>query len=586
MKNYKKSNNLFFILICLSVLTSLALTSIFSNTVERELLNEFVGIKFVIESDTDFEASLNYTYDQKISGKYRLKNLSSSPDTLFFEFPKSKSVIKKFRLDFGNDPKINYVKIKEMLLIFNNKTIFLDQNEIFSSLYRNFSDVELDKKNKTIYFKKNAKPFDPYIIFLPLAELSLHKSIFPFALMLPFAIVLLIYFIIIKLRYSHSGLLDLLVLLFVICIPLKIAWSTFCTLLLCFYGIINAVLRQRINYKNPITYSFIALLLVLLIIGRPDDYSSVEKQLSLLFFAVISATLTLPKSKIYEYYVHLFLFFNAIMVVSGISFLISLDDFYGVGIIDYFKDIKNYSINVRKWFYYDHAAFLSLFGLIGIPFAHSLYSEKKIDIKLIYLYHILLFSFIALAGTRLCLFLYGIFLANMLFPKWNIRRRVIINLSVYALFTTLLVFNIEKIDKSRYQLWSVSWEAIKEKPLFGYGLNKSNDIINNMHYINKAGFSSTLDLNHSHNQFLTFLLEIGFIGLAAIVAILGFVTYKANLFKNRTFILFLIGLGYMFLTESVLETSKPIYVICFLLLVITTLKDQLNASCQSPNQIS
>ena len=421
---------------------------------------------------------------------------------------------------------------------------------------------------------------------MPLAELSLQKSVFSFALILPFAIAMLVYFIIIKIRYSQLELMDLLVLLFIICIPLKIAWSTFYTLLLCFYGIINAFLKHRVNFGNPISYSFIALLLVLLIFGRPTDYSSIEKQLSLLFFAIISATITLPKSKIYTYYVHFFIIFNAIMVVSGISFLISLDEFYGVGIIDYFRDIKSYSINVRKWFYYDHAAFLSFFGLIGMPFAHNLYKEKSIALNLVWLFHILLFSFIALAGTRICLLLYAIFLANMLCSNWRIRRRIIINLSIYTLFAIILTLNIQKVDPSRSQLWSVSWEAIKEKPLFGYGLNNSNAIINDMHYIHKAGFSSALDLNHSHNQFLTFLLEIGFIGLAALVAIIGIVFYKAKLLKNETFILFLIGLGYMFLTESILETSKPIYVVCFLLLLISTAKDQINDSFQGPNQIS
>src|SRR5690606_41733303 len=64
------------------------------------------------------------------------------------------------------------------------------------------------------------------------------------------------------------------------------------------------------------------------------------------------------------------------------------------------------------------------------------------------------------------------------------------------------------------------------------------------------------------------LLEIGLVGTLALIILLSWFLYKGKYYKDDTLVLFVLGLSYMFLTESVFETSKPMYVICFLFLVI------------------
>ncbi|PCJ97709.1 MAG: hypothetical protein COA50_04520 [Flavobacteriaceae bacterium] len=566
MCSIQKTYFLFFIPLC--ILASVLFTSIYSYTVKQDLLHDFKGMKFIVDSDSDFEASLIYTYSQKFDGSSKLKNLKSTSDTLIFMFPDSDEIVKKFRLDFGNDPKITQVKIKQLQLLFSDKTIVLDEEDIFNGFYKNSSSIDLNKKQQIISFKKEINPFDPYIIFLPLAELSLQGPTYTMVLLSPFIIFLLVFLINIRKQYKVTTL-EVLILLFIICIPLKIAWTTFCTILLCAYGLFSAINNKKLLFRNPFFYGFIGVFCLLVFFGRPSSFSIIDKQLSLLLFAFISTTIFFPKYKVYRYYVFTFFILNAIMLASSICFLFWFNDFYGLEIADYFINIKDYSDNIRGWLYYDHAAFLSFFGLVGLLFAHKLYERKEMDLKLVYSYHILLFLFIVLVGTRICLGLYVVFLVNLL-TNWSNKKRILINTLLYVIFGSLLIFNIQKIDLNRYHLWNVSWEAIKDNPLFGYGLGKSNAILHNRYFIDKANFLSPLDLNHSHNQYITFLLEIGFVGLTVVIAGIAYFVYITKLYKNTVAVLFMFGLGYMFLTESILQTSKPLYVICFLFTFLTS----------------
>ncbi|MCJ7467539.1 MAG: O-antigen ligase family protein, partial [Maribacter sp.] len=292
-------------------------------------------------------------------------------------------------------------------------------------------------------------------------------------------------------------------------------------------------------------------------------------------FAIVSLLIALPKRYSYRQFVYFMLVFNALMVSAGVTFLLWFHEFYALDALDYFKDIKIYSGLVRDWLYYNHAAFLSFFGLSGMLFAHALYQKRRLGKKVLYVYDSLLLLFIVLMGSRVCLVIYGVFLLNLL-TQWKYKRRVIMNSLLFISISTILLYNIKKTDPTRYQLWSISWEAIKEKPWFGYGLGSSDKILHDSQFIGDAGFTSDLDFNHPHNQFISFLLEIGALGTLAIIMIVVYWLYKTEQHKNKIMVLFLVGLGYIFLTESILETSKPLYIICFLFLLITNEDKKLN----------
>ncbi|WP_420603495.1 O-antigen ligase family protein [Flagellimonas sp.] len=555
---------LYFIPLC--IIASLVLSFFYANSIKQKIVQDFQGIKFIVDSETDFNSTLVYTYSDKINGSNKLSNILGGSDTLLFLFPDTEKVVKKLRLDFGNDPKIESVRIQQLQLLFQNDTMVLDQDEVFAGLYNVSSSVDLDKKNQIIQFKKNVDPFDPYIIFSPLGELVLQESNYKMVLLLPFFIFLIVYLIVHWKSYQIT-LLDFLVLLFIICIPLKIAWTTFFAILLCLYGVVRFFKTRKVQFKYQ-GVIFIGVFCLYAIFGRPSSFSSFDLQLSYLMFAVIGMTISFSRNTIFRYYAFFFLMLNAIMLVSGVNFLLWFNDFYGLGILDYYRDIKIYSGDIRQWLYYDHAAFLSFFGLIGMLFFHKLHEKKEVNTALLCLYHVLLLSFIVLSATRICLLIYAVYLMNLAF-KWKGKKLVKINALLFVLVATFLVFNIGKIDSNRNYLWQVSWKAIKEKPFFGYGVNQSEHVLQNDVFIDNLKVTNSMDLNHSHNQFLTFLIEIGMVGLLLLIIGGFYLFYKSKLYQNSFLTLFIFGLVYIFLTESILQTSKPLYVICFLFLAMS-----------------
>lgn len=555
---------LFYLPLCM--LISVVLYAILARYIKREIISDFKGMEFTVDSSSEFNAELYYTYDDQFSS-HKLKPTKVGKGSFLFKFPNDHKLIKRFRLDLGNMPKKMEVKITKLRLLFRERTIVLEEDAVFNSIFLNSSAVFLDKDKRIIYSRENVKPYDPYLIFAPLGALVMPIYLRFIVLLLPFFC--WGFFYMPKRRSDvKPTILGVLTLLFILCIPLKIAWTTFCTILLCIYGIYLLIKEKRTDRKSNLFIFYICIFSFFILFGRPSELSLMNIQLALPLFAILSVSVIYKSIDAHlKNYVFFFLLFNAIILTAGINFLLWFHNFYGLGIMDYFSEIKIYSGNVREWLFYDHAAFLSYFGLVGLLFANELYKQSKIPKEIYYLYNILMFLFIIVVGARIALLVFLVFRINFILKLRPITR-ITLNGIIFGAVASLLYLNIDKIDLNRYHLWSVSWEAIKERPWFGYGLETSNAILHDPRFMERAGFSIPLNLNHSHNQFLTFVVEMGFIGTFCFFAALVYFLYKERLFSNTTMVLFVYGLGYIFLTESILQTSKPLYVICFLFLLI------------------
>ena len=568
MKEHEKDFVFFAKTIWLCIALSIIFSSLLFLSVKREIIHDFKGMEFVIDSDVDFDSELYYSYSDQFDASLKIANTGLTQNTSVFLFPKGDKMITKFRLDFGDESRPNKIKIKELRLLFNDRTILLDEKKAFSAIFLNSAAAVLDKNERIIYTKMVAEPFDPYIVFSPLGKLTLPTWKFAIALIFPFLILGAYYF----LKNGHNikaSWTDFLGVLFIVSIPLKIAWTTFCAIVWGAYGVGSSIKKREKWIPNIVSYFFIVLFLILFLFGRPNNLSIMDKYFVLLLFAIISTTIAIPKIKLYRVYTIFFMFFNAVIVAAGINFFIWFNDFYGMTFFEYFNEIKTYSGNIREWLYYDHASFLSFFGIIGLLFLHELYESLSLDKRIVYTYHGLLLLFIIFVGARICLILYIVVLLNLI-VKWNIKKRIVMNTLLYIVVSTLLIFYIEKLDFYRHHLWSVSWQAIKERPIFGYGLGKSNEILQNQKNFEFSAYSTYTELNHSHNQFLTFLLELGILGFGALIVATLYFFLRTQLWRKKYLVIFVFGLLYMFLTESILETSKPLYVICFLFLLFLT----------------
>lgn len=550
-----------------AMLLGIILNILLVRYIKHSVLSDFEGIVFYMPTDADYTSALYYSFSNDFFPNDRLHPEKGSNNELYFKFPKTTIVPTNFRLDFGNDSSASLVTIDSMAIIFSNKSVVINKKDLFSHIILNSEAIHLNKYERKLSFNAVASPFDPYIVFDPLAKILLDNHPLKWVVFLgPFLI-----FIVFNLKRwcvtSKLDIVDVLFMAFIVCIPLKIAWTTFVALLICAYSIFSAIREKKFDFKNPHAYLLLGFFLVLLILGRPTSLKVIDHQLAFVLFYFIIATVKLNWNKISRFYVYFMLLLNAVLVTSGIGFLLSFHNVFGLDVSEYFLEIKTYSGNIREWFYYDHAVFLTFFGLVGLLFMRNVFNSKKERIEIVVTYHILLLSTILLVGARISLLIYSVFVINLVL-KITPKQRLVSNTIVLLGILLLLFKFISSVDQSRSGLWLVSWEAIKEKPLLGYGLGSSDQVLHQESIMQKTNMKIPDTLNHSHNQFLTFLLEIGFIGISLLVILIAVYLKGTGQYKSMPMVLFIFGLCYVFLTESILQTSKPVFVLCFLFSII------------------
>ena len=536
--------------------------------IKHSVFSDFQGIAFYLPGNTVFKSTLYYSFSNEFLQENKVSSETGINNELYFKFPKTDIVPTNFRLDFGNDSSASLVSIDSMGIIYSDKSIVINQKELFSHIIMNSAAINLNKNERTLGFNALKSPFDPYIVFDPLIKILLDYHPLKWVVLLgPFLI-----FIAFNLKRWSVTLklskVDVLFMAFIVCIPLKIAWTTFVTILICAYGIFLAIREKNFDFKNPHALLLLGFFLVLLIFGRPSSLKVIDHQLALVLFYFIIATIKWNWNRISRFYIYFMLVLNAIIVTSGIGFLLSFHDVFGLEVSQYFFEIKTYSGNIREWLYYDHAVFLTFFGLIGVVLLKDIVNLNRENRGVVMAYHVLLLATILLVGARISLLIYGVFIINLnlkIKPKLRLASNTIVFLSIL-----LFLFKfIGSVDQNRLGLWSVTWQAIKEKPLLGYGLGSSDQILHQEYFMKKANTVIPEILNHSHNQFLTVLLEIGFIGTSLLVILIVVYLKRTGQYKSMPMVLFIFGLCYVFLTESILQTSKPLFVLCFLFAMIT-----------------
>lgn len=548
-----------------AILSTISSWFYFKQTRDK-LINNLIGIEFALETQSIFKSNLYYTYGDSFSSNLRLSDVNLNNDTLLFEFPRNNDVITKIRLDFGNDRRIKPVKINRIKLLFKSESIILEEKSIIQKCQDNSPALILNKESGIIEFNEKLIPFDPYLVFSPLVEFTINHRQFAIYLLSPMILCLLLYFTT-KFKTYWLTAQNLIFFLFIFCIPLKIAWTTFAAILLSLYGAYRIVVQRKPINNTPLAYLLLFFFLTLFVLGRPSRVTDIDIQLGLIIWAIISLTLKVPKVEVLKAYVYYFIIIIVLVLASGIGFLLWFNDLYGLQLLLFFKDIKLYSRELRGWLYYDHAAFLSFFGIIGILFLQKLYRLGQIKKNIVWTFHILIISLILITATRIGIIIYLLIVLNVVFLV-DYKKRWILNSIAFIIFSCSLVAKIDSIDRNRAILWKNSWHLIKEKPFFGYGIGQSDKVLHSFNLKKGNVGLPILELNHSHNQFLTFLLEFGFVGIFILSFALCFFLFSTSQYRNDMMITFLFASGYLFLTESALQTSKPLYVISFLLLSI------------------
>src|SRR5690606_23093836 len=124
---------------------------------------------------------------------------------------------KRFRLDFGNDPKLKKVDIRSLFLVFKDKTVSFNGRHIFDGPLLTSTSMYLNREDRLLEANNFAESFDPYIVLPPLGQYFWSDWKHIAIVLSPFLILTLLY--VVKHRKAYNvTVIDVLLLGFIICI--------------------------------------------------------------------------------------------------------------------------------------------------------------------------------------------------------------------------------------------------------------------------------------------------------------------------------------------------------------------------------
>lgn len=158
---------------------------------------------------------------------------------------------------------------------------------------------------------------------------------------------------------------------------------------------------------------------------------------------------------------------------------------------------------------------------------------------------------------------------------WNkvptVKYRFSVSLAALEKYKLEKPINPEEGTLQRIVIWKHSLNAIKEKPLFGYGTGDLHETLDKKFKEGKFFYGITTHLN-CHNQYLQTAVCIGIIGLMVLLFILIALFYQGFKIKETIIILFALIISLHFLFESMLETQAGIIFISFFISLFGILK--------------
>jgi O-antigen ligase len=235
-----------------------------------------------------------------------------------------------------------------------------------------------------------------------------------------------------------------------------------------------------------------------------------------------------------------------------------------------------------------HATYMSLYVSLSIAtFLYYFLEEKNKNSLLLYLIGIAILS-----GGLLQLASRAVLIATILFvvgvfPFFITDKKIRLKFILVTLSVSLItVYGITKIDplkkryvaELRYDLsnpsanneitepritrWRSALPLIKHSLLFGNGSGSEKRLLKENYFENKLYTSYLLELN-AHNQYLSFLIKTGVLGLIVFLATLSTGFAAARRSRDIVFISFLIMISIVSFSENILDVNKGIFFYAF-----------------------
>ena len=567
------SQNSFVYRICLSMIFSLTLNFIFSFYVTSKLQQSNfelqIKLNYSINSSLDlyFDTGNNFSQINK-----KRVNVNQGANSIKIPFTlKDGEHLKFIRLDFGENTKLSKVRIDELQLLGDKDVLFkLNEKNILKSIGFAKNITSIDQNIGVLNLETSVKPFDPYIVLKPIYELIL--PLWQRILLLVISWVILFFIPVYKwIKVNLNDFKVLFAALFISVILLKTAWLTLASIFMLTLGIIT-FLKYKSFYYNKANYLLVTFFLVPCLLLGNGQFSKLAIPMTFVIFLLISMTIDFSDSldEIKKIYTKVFIVFGSILIVYSVLFFCFDGYYYNIKFSNFFLDLRTNRHHLLYWVFYDHTTFISFFILIGQIFVLNLKKEKLVSIQYFVLYSILAVTSLLLLGSRFALLL-GIMIMFLNYNSIRILKLILIPL--YIIIFGFTIGFIKSIDPFRAKLWEISVSKAKENLWFGFGTGNSSEILPINLPIQKSGITTIMEINHSHNQHLSYLLENGLIGSIIIMFTSLSLLYLYGKQNNKTLTLVMFATMILAIIESPFKTATPTYVICFILSVFSYKKE-------------
>ena len=324
--------------------------------------------------------------------------------------------------------------------------------------------------------------------------------------------------------------------------------------------------------------------------------SDIETKLTLLFFPVIILSLNIEKEQM-----------QAIKdrFIEGCLLAIVL--------LLIFSGYNYYIFNDTSFFYYSsftvhlHPSYFALYLNFGI----ILIIDKIINNKLNYywiaiyilgglLFLISIFLSSSRSGILSLIFTLGLGTILMISKKWSfliLFSFVLIGISLFYLSEPVKIrfnelidsFEAKTIEKNttssslRFWVWKTAGNIVLKNPLLGVGSGDVKDELIKNYKL--EGITVALDNKlNAHNQFLQTAIALGIPGLLILLSSLFLPFLLALRNKNWIFLLFLLLIGFNFLSESLLERQAGVIFFAFFSSIFIITKNQNNNDTIFPSK--
>lgn len=241
-----------------------------------------------------------------------------------------------------------------------------------------------------------------------------------------------------------------------------------------------------------------------------------------------------------------------------------------------------------------HATYMSMYVAISIvTLLYYLVQEKKLSNQFFYSLGIVILSagLVQLSSRAVVIAL--LIIINVAFPffmlKGKQRLYFIIIATVFSaasifIITTVNSFKVRYIGELKNDLtqvsvnnelleprivrWKLAMQLVKQSPIIGHGNGSEKAMLKQLYFENKLYISYLNEFN-AHNQYLSFLLKTGIIGLLIYLYALFFGFSLAVKKRDFLFLSFMIIVAVVSVSENILDVNKGIFFYSFFMSLFT-----------------